>query len=66
MAHMFILNEKQVKLIQELLTNKFNNEYVLLNEGNGFADIAQYSEKYDNVRLVTVRNDRLTKIDRIR
>lgn len=66
MAHFIFLTEDQVNDIKTLFKNRFNNEYIVLNEGNGFSDIAQFSEKYDNVRLVTVRNDKLSKADKLR
>lgn len=65
MAKFYTLEERQVKRILTLFERKFNNEYVLLADSNGFSDIAQYSEKYQNVRLCTVRSENLDKDNRI-
>ena len=65
MAKFFTLEEKQVQNIMKLFERKFNNEYVLIQSSNGFTDIAQYSDKYQNVRLCTVKSENLVTSNRI-
>lgn len=59
MAKFFNLEAEHVNSINKLIKNKRNNEYVVLAESNGFADIAQWSDKYQNVRIITVRSANL-------
>lgn len=56
MAKFFNLEAEHINSINRLIQNKRDNEYVVLSEANGFTDIAQWSDKYQNVRIVTVRS----------
>lgn len=56
---LYFIEEKQAKVILELLQRKNDNEYIILYKNNQFADIAQYSQKYSNVHLATVMIDKL-------
>lgn len=59
MAKFFNIEEEALVSMNQLMRNKRDNEYVVLNSANGFTDIAQYSSKYQNLHLVTVRSDAL-------
>lgn len=56
MAKFFNLEAEHINSINRLVANRRDNEYVVLAESNGFTDIAQWSDKYQNVRIVTVRS----------
>lgn len=59
MAHFYSLNENRLKDINILFKNKVDNQYVVLNSYGKYCDIAQYSKKYDNVKLICVITDNL-------
>lgn len=59
MQHMFFLNKKDILAITDLLNMKSDGVYYVLTTEKHFCDIAQYCEKYDNVKLVTVHDYRL-------
>ena len=54
MSHFFFIEEANMNLISDLFANRINDQYVILNQNNGYSDIVQYSEKYQNVKVVTV------------
>lgn len=59
MAKFFTVQEDQVHRIGKLFENQREGEYVVLQQSNGFSDIAQYSEKYQAVKVITVPSNRL-------
>lgn len=65
MSKFFNLEAEHVNSINKLVQNKRNNEYVVLQESNGFTDIAQWSDKYQNVRIITVRSANLDWTNRL-
>lgn len=65
MAKFFNLEESAITGINRLWQRKYNNEYVVLGQANGFTDIAQYSDKYQNIRIVTVRTENLDLSSRL-
>lgn len=64
-SHFFFIEENHLPYILKLFSHKNNGEYVVLNESNGFSDIAQYSEKYENIRVITVPTNKLNVSDRL-
>lgn len=60
-SKMFFLSKETLDGINYLFQKGTDGSYIVINEKNGFADIAQLCLDYDNVRLVTVRSDRLDK-----
>lgn len=54
MQKMFFVEKEQVALMKTLLDRRIDNEYVVLYNNGQFADIAQYSDKYQNVHLASV------------
>lgn len=65
MAKFFNIEEDVLVGINRLMQVKRDRLYVVLQEANGFTDIAQYSDKYQNIRIVTVPSDRLDKSNRL-
>lgn len=54
MSHMFFIQPEQYKKIEMLFRMKREGLYVVLSSANGFSDIAQWVDKYQNVKIVTV------------
>lgn len=65
MAHMFFLEEQKIRLLQRLVLEKIDGSYIVLQRGSDFSDIAQWSDKYQNIKFVCVRTDRLDESQRI-
>lgn len=61
MQHFFFIEENNLKAIQRLFENKLNYQYVVLCYSDGYCDIAQYVDKYQNVKIITVQADKLDK-----
>ena len=61
MSHFFLIEEKHIRDLQKLFGHKDDGEYTVLCRSNGFADIAQYCEKYGTLRIITVPADKLKK-----
>lgn len=59
MAKFFVVQVEQVEKLRNLVDRKIDGEYVVLQQSNGFTDIAQFSSKYQAVRIVTVPSGRL-------
>lgn len=54
MSHMFFITGDKIEKVNMLFRLKREGQYVVLNEGNGFSDIAQWVDKYQNVKILTV------------
>ena len=61
MTKFFNLEEEHVKKIYALTKLKNDNQYVVLQHGHRFSDIAQWSDKYQNVRIITVPTEKLDR-----
>lgn len=61
MAHMFIVKPRHLDGMKVLFEKCEDGQYIILDQNNGFADIAQYSLRYDTVKIVSVRADMLIK-----
>lgn len=61
MAKMFFLNNDKLERIKNLMETGGDGDFIILDEKNDFADIAQFCEDYHNVRLVTVPSKRLDR-----
>lgn len=59
MTKFFTIEDNQLPYIVQLMKRQVDQEYVILRCSNGYADICQYSGKYQNVHLVTVPENRL-------
>ena len=55
----YTIEQSQMLLLQMLFEHKIDNEYTILSKYNNMCDIAQYSEKYQNIHLVTVPQNKL-------
>ena len=58
--HFFILEPYQLQQIEKLFKEKINNSYVILTQSKGYCDIAQYSDKFQTVKLICVREENLS------
>lgn len=54
MAHIFAIEESKVRYIQALFSRKIDKEYIVLSSSNGWCDIAQWKDKYQNVAILTL------------
>lgn len=54
MQHIFAITEKQLAAINEIMRNKMEGEFIILSFGGSFCDIAQWSDKYQNVKILSV------------
>lgn len=61
MSHMFFITGANIEKVNMLFRLKKEGQYVVLNEGNGFTDIAQWSNQYQNVKILTVPTYKLEK-----
>ena len=61
MSHFFLIEEKHISDLQKLFDHKSDGEYKILAQSRGFADIAQYCDKYGTIRIITVPADKLKK-----
>lgn len=59
MSHFFYIEEDKLPLLEKLFKNKTDGQFGVLNYGNNFVDIAQYSDKYQNVKIITVHESKL-------
>lgn len=51
--------------INKLSFNQIEGQYVILQEGNGFCDVAMYSSKYQNIRLFTIPKVKLDPLNKL-
>ena len=65
MSKFVLVQEDDLRQMKRLFENARDNEYVLLQESNGFSDIAQYSDKYQALRIVTVVSKHLDWTNRL-
>lgn len=61
MSKFIILDRDSIYNLRPLYEAKNDNAYIVLEEYNGYSTIAQYSYKYDNIKIVTVLTDNLDK-----
>lgn len=54
MQHIFTITEDKFKLLPLLLTYKSDKEFVILRKDSPWYDIAQWSNKYQNIKILTV------------
>ena len=55
MKKFFILTETHTKLIYKLMRDGIDKQFIFLNRGPMFSDIAQYSQKFGSVKVLTVK-----------
>lgn len=65
MAQFTIMTRKNVDEIKLLYALKRDNTYIVLDEYNGVSTICQYSSKYDQVKIIKVKSDKLNLHDRL-
>ena len=65
MAKFTIIKQKTVDELSMLYHMKVDNAYIVLEEFNEFSTIAQYSAKYNQVKLITVKTENLDKTKRL-
>lgn len=61
MAKMFCVDDYSVSQIQRLINRKVDQEYIIIQKWDKYCDIAQWCDKYQNVRIITVPADKLEK-----
>lgn len=61
MAKFTIISKDKVDEILMLYKMQVDNSYIVLEEYNEFSTICQYSSKYDQVKMITVKTENLDK-----
>lgn len=64
-SHFFFIEDKHIAALSRLFRDAIDGAYIVLASSRDFSDIAQYSEKYQNVKVITVRTDNLDERLRI-
>lgn len=61
MSHFFLIEEEHISGIQRLFQDKLDGEYFVLARSGRFTDIAQYVDKFADVKIITVPADKLDR-----
>ncbi len=61
LARIIVINQEQLETINVMNNMKIDNLYTVLNENEEYSTIVQYSKKYDNMHIATVKTDNLDK-----
>lgn len=61
MSKMILLKQDVLETINVINRLKVDDMYVTMEEYNGYSTICQYSKKYDNFHIVSVKTDNLKK-----
>lgn len=59
MQHIFAITEKHLDAVNKIASNKVEGEFTILSYSGSFCDIAQWSDKYQNVKILTVPTSKL-------
>ena len=65
MAKFTVIKREMVDELNMLYAMKIDNSYVVVDEYNEFSTIFQYSKKYDQVKLITVKTENLDPSKRL-
>lgn len=65
MAHMFFVQAEQIRKIEEVALNRIDGQYFVIQESNGWCDIAQWSDKYQNLKILVCKRDSLDERKRL-
>lgn len=60
-SHFYFIEEEDMQAIQQLFENKINYQYYVLSISGEYCDIVQWTDKYQNVKFITVKNTSLDK-----
>lgn len=60
-SHFYTLDRQGLNNVSNLLTNKIDNQYFIVNDYGESVDIAQYSETFNNIKFITCKKDNLDK-----
>lgn len=58
---MILINQDSMESMNIINKLKVDNMFVVLEEYNGFSTIAQYSKKYNNFHVVSVKTENLDR-----
>lgn len=61
MAKFTIISQEQLETINVMNNMKIDNLYSVLDEYEEYSTIVQYSKKYDNFHIVSVKTENLDK-----
>ncbi len=64
-AKFTIIKRELVDELKMLYSMKIDNTYVVVEEYNEFSTIFQYSKKYDQVKMITVKTENLDPTKRL-
>lgn len=59
MQHIYGIEESHLNKIEKLFDDKLDGEYFCISEGPVFSEICQWSDKYQNVKILTVPTEKL-------
>ena len=54
-----IIKREHLDMMKMLYAMKEDNAFIIVDEFNGYSTIAQYSSKYDQVKLIDVKSENL-------
>lgn len=61
MAKFIVIDQEQLETINVINNLKMDNMYTVLDEYGEYSTIAQYSKKYDNFHIVSVKTENLDR-----
>ena len=59
MSHFFFIEDYQIASLEKLILRKNDGEYIVLASSNGFSDIAQYTDKFQDLKIIAVPSRKL-------
>lgn len=65
MTKFTIIKREKMDELHMLYTMCIDNAYTVLEEFNGYSTIAQYSKKYDQIKIISVKSDNLDRSKRL-
>lgn len=65
MAKFTIISRDTVDELIMLYRMKIDNSYILVDQYNEYSTILQYSSKYDQVKMITVKSENLDQSKRL-
>lgn len=66
MAHMFFFHRSDLRNLERLINEHVDGQYFILNEySEGWVDICQWSEQYQNVKFLVTKKDTLDERKRM-
>lgn len=62
---MIVIKKDHLSKMLDLMAKKMDNAYITLYEKDGYRTICQYSQKYDNLHIVTLCDKILSQSNKV-